>query len=43
MRTPAKSFFGPSVWIKIPETLKKTNNLSTFKHNLKKRFFNQMT
>ena len=37
------SFIGSSFWNQIPETLKKTNNLNTFKHNLKKHFFNQMT
>ena len=37
------SFIGPSFWNQIPETLKKTDNLNTFKHNLKKHFFNQMT
>ena len=39
----ALSFIGPSFWNQILETLKKTNNLNTFKHNLKKHFFNQMT
>ena len=39
----ALSFIGPSFWNQIPETLKKTENLNTFKHNLKKHFFNQMT
>ena len=39
----AISFIGPSFWNQIPETLKKTDNLNTFKHNLKKHFFNQMT
>ena len=38
----ALSFIGPSFWNQIPETLKKTDNLNTFKHNLKKHF-NQMT
>ena len=38
----ALSFIGPSFWNQIPETLKKTNNLNTFKHNFKKHF-NQMT
>ena len=37
------SFIGPLFWNQIPETLKKTDNLNTFKHNLKKHFFNQMT
>ena len=39
----ALSFIGPSFWNQIPETIKKINNLNTFKHNLKKQFFNQMT
>ena len=38
----ALSFIGHSFWNQIPET-KKTDNLNTFKHNLKKHFFNQMT
>ena len=38
----ALSFIGPSFCNKIPETLKKTDNLNAFKHNLKKHFFNQM-
>ena len=39
----ALSFIGPTFWNQISETLKKTKNLNTFKHNLKKHFFNQMT
>ena len=39
----ALSFIGPSFWNQIPETLKKTDNLNTFKYNLKKHLFNQMT
>ena len=39
----ALSFIGPSFWNQIAETLKKTDNLNTFKHNLKKHLFNQMT
>ena len=39
----ALSFIGPSFRNQIPQTLKKTDNLNTFKHNLKKHFFNQMT
>ena len=42
-RQKALSFIGPSFWNQIPDVLKKTNNLNTFKHNLKKHFFNQMT
>ena len=32
------SFIGPSFWNQIAETLRKTNNLNTVKHNLKKHF-----
>ena len=39
----ALTFIGPSFWNQIPEALKKTDNLNTFKHNLEKHFFNQMT
>ena len=39
----AISFIGSLFWNQIPETLKKTDNLNTFKHNLKKHFFNQTT
>ena len=39
----ALSFIDPLFWNQIPEILKKTNNLNTFTHNLKKRIFNQMT
>ena len=38
----ALSSIGPSFWNQISETLKKTDNLNTFKHNLKKHFFNQL-
>ena len=38
-----KSFIGPLFWNQIPETLRKTDNLNTFKLNLKKHYFNQMT
>ena len=31
----ASCFIGPSFWNQIPETLKKTDNLNTFKHHLK--------
>ena len=34
---------GKSMALNTPETLKKTDNLNTFNHNLKKHFFNQMT
>ena len=37
------SFIDPSFWNQIPETLKKAHYVNTFKDNLKKHFFNQMT
>ena len=39
----ALSFISPSFWNQISETLKEIDNLNTFKHNLKKHLFNQMT
>ena len=39
----ALSFISPSFWNQTPETRKKPNNLNTFKHNLKKHFFNHIT
>ena len=39
----ALSFIGPSFWNEIPKTLKNPDNLNTFKCNVKKHFFNQMT
>ena len=38
----ALSYIGPTFWNKTPETLKRTNNLSTFRHNLKKHFLNEL-
>ena len=32
----ASSFIGPELWNKIPEEIKRTTNLNTFKHNVKK-------
>ena len=32
------SLLGPSKWSQLPETIKKCNNINTFKHNLKKRY-----
>ena len=39
----ASSFIGPSFWNQIPDTLKKALNSNTFKHNLKRHSFNQIT
>ena len=32
------SFFGPALWNKIPEEIKRTPSLNTFKHSLKKYY-----
>ena len=32
------SYIGPTIWSKTPETLEQTNNLNTFKHDLKKHY-----
>ena len=37
----ALPYIGPTFWNKTLETLKRTNNLNTFKHNLKKHFLNE--
>ena len=36
MRQKAISFVGSSLWNSLPELILKTNDLNTFKHNLKK-------
>ena len=38
----ALSFIGPGLWNKIPEEIKKTTNLNTFKHNLKKYYLKEL-
>ena len=35
MGQKAISFAGPSLWKSLPELIKKTDNLNTFKHNVK--------
>ena len=35
MGQKAISFVGPSLWNNLPEFIKKTDNLNTFKHNVK--------
>ena len=37
------SLLGPSKWNRLPESTKKCNNISTFKHNLKKLYLAQLT
>ena len=39
---PALSYIGPTFWNKTPDKLKRTKNLNTFKHNLKKCFLNEL-
>ena len=38
----ALSYTGPTFWNKIPDTLKRTRNLNTFKHNWKKYFLDEL-
>ena len=35
------SCIGPSLWNNLPETIKKRNNLNTFKHKVKSLYLNQ--
>ena len=38
----ALSYIGPTIWSKIPDTLKRTKNLNTFKHNLKEHYLKEL-
>ena len=38
----ALSYIGPTIWNKIPDTLKRTKNLNTFKHNLKEHYLKEL-
>ena len=38
----ALSYIGPNIWTKIPDTLKRTKNLNTFKHNLKEHYLKEL-
>ena len=40
MGQKAISFVGPSLWNSLPELIKKTDNLNTFKHNVKNYYLN---
>ena len=40
MGEKAISFVGPSLWNSLPELIKKTDNLNTFKHNVKNYYLN---
>ena len=36
------SFIGPALWNKVPEKIKRTTNLNTFKYNLKKHYLKEL-
>ena len=36
------SYIGPSVWNKLPEKIKKSSNLNTFKHEVKRYYLNEL-
>ena len=37
------SYIGPAIWRRIPEILKKTKNLNTFKHKMKHYYLNDLS
>ena len=37
------SYIGPAIWNKIPEIIKKTRNLNTFKHKMKHYYLNDLS
>ena len=36
------SYVAPSIWNKLPDFLKTTDNVNTYKHRVKKHFFQRM-
>ena len=38
----ALSYLGPTIWSKTTDTLKRTKNLNTFKHNLKEHYLKEL-
>ena len=36
------SYIGPAVWNKLPENIKNCKNVNTFKHEVKKHYFNEI-
>ena len=36
------SYIGPAVWNKLPENIKNCTNVNTFKHDIKKHYFNEI-
>ena len=37
------SYIGPDIWNRIPEIIKKTRNLNTFKHKMKQYYLNDLS
>ena len=37
------SYSGPAIWNRIPEIIKKTRNLNTFKHKIKHYYLNDLS
>ena len=37
------SYIGPAIWYRIPEIIKKTRNLNTFKHKMKHYYLNDLS
>ena len=37
------SYIGPAIWNRIPEIIKKTRNLNTFKHKMKHYYLNDLS
>ena len=38
----ALSYIDPTIWSKTSDTLKRTKNLNTFKHNLKEHYIKEL-
>ena len=37
------SYIGPSVWNKLPENIKRSDSMNSFKHNVKKHYLKELT
>ena len=42
MMQKSLSYIGPSVWNKLPSSMKKNISLSTFKHDMKKHYLQEL-
>ena len=42
-RQKGLSYIGPAIWNRIPEIIKKTRNLNTFKHKMKHYYLNDLS